>query len=171
MGQIPTLFCMLYLPVCTKTSWDWQKGMNERNDITSASRDQRTQTQRDGTLKRLTHSPEHLDFSCANCWWWIKPLFMQVCPARVSMLSWLVTVFSSITQMALFVHLHTEYCQKTADIVFAGHFLLFHPSFLSFLFVVLPHGLQKVILTFISYWGYCNLLYSDSLLCPTCSLL
>lgn len=84
--------------------------MYERNDTTNTGRDRRMKTGRD----------EAFDFSCdaQTADGGIKPLFMQACRARVSMLSWLVTVLSSITRMTIFAHLNTEYILRRLGLLF-----------------------------------------------------
>lgn len=83
-----------------------------------------------------------LFMSHTECWWRINPLFMQVCHARVSMLLWLVMVPSSITWMALFSHLHTEYIYLTRAIVLAGNSLLFSSHVFSYIFSTLEEVIQ-----------------------------
>lgn len=67
-----------------------------------------------------------------------KTFIMQGCRARVNMLSWLVTVLSSITWIALFTHLQTESIQVTGDIVIAGNFLSFYHFFFLLLIIFSP---------------------------------
>lgn len=65
--------------------------MNERNDITSARWDQRMQTEGNGILQ--PQRPQHGTFHVPRrLLMEEKPLFIQACRARVSMLSLLVTV-------------------------------------------------------------------------------